>query len=473
MKCQRRDFLITAGAAAGVYLAGSQPLAVSQENAGAAKGACVAAFRCDITPPIGLPCYTTDVIREVERPLLAKGIVLQSAGERFVICALDICKISNGSHLSLRRKLADAAGTDVSRVAVQTVHQHSAPLIDIGARNMMAELDEDFADSIHLSPSVIEKSWRQIAAAVKQSLGRLEPFDRIGTGQAKVDRVASSRRPIDESGKIQVRFSTCKKPEVRALPEGKIDPYLKTITFARGDKPLVRLHYYATHPQTRYGIGVASSDVVGQAREAVEQKENCPQIYFNGCGGDITMGKYNDGSDEAREGLAQRLTEGIETSIAATEYAPAETLRWRTCELKMTPRTDEGYSLEECFDAWRNPSSNPIWRMIRGPRRLVFHGRANLPIELSSLQIGGVRILHLPGEPMIRFQLFAQGLKPDDFVAVAGYGDGGPGYLCTKEAFEEGGYEPTVSNVVPESDVLLNKSIAALLGIDGTIKDNS
>ena len=257
------------------------------------------------------------------------------------------------------------------------------------------------------------------------------------------------------------------------MPEGKIDPYLKTITLARGDKPLVRLHYYTTHPQTRYGIGVASSDVVGQAREAVEQKENCPQIYFNGCAGDITMGKYNDGSDGARAGLAQRLTEGIDASIAATKYAPAGPLQWRTCNLKMTPRTDDGFGVEECVKAWRDPKQNPVWRMIRGPRRLVFHGRANLPIELSSLQIGGVHILHLPGEPMIRFQLFAQGLKPDDFVAVAAYGDGGPGYLCTKEAFDEGGYEPTVSNVVPESGVLLNKSIAALLGIDDTIQDNS
>jgi hypothetical protein len=33
------------------------------------------------------------------------------------------------------------------------------------------------------------------------------------------------------------------------LPGGLIDPMLKTITFATGDTPLARLHYYATHPQ--------------------------------------------------------------------------------------------------------------------------------------------------------------------------------------------------------------------------------
>jgi hypothetical protein len=212
--------------------------------------------------------------------------------------------------------------------------------------------------------------------------------------------------------------------------------------------------------------------VVGQAREAVEQKENVPQIYFTGCAGDVTMGKYNDGSDEAREGIAERLGMGMADSIAATEYVPAGPVHWRTCELLMTPRTDEGYGIEDCFAAWRNPEQNPVWRMIRGPRRLVFHARSKLPIELSSLQIGAVHILHLPGEPMICFQLFAQGLKPNAFTAVAAYGDGGPGYLCPKEAFDEGGYEPTVSNVIPESDLLLKKSIAALLGIDDTSEKN-
>ena len=34
----------------------------------------------------------------------------------------------------------------------------------------------------------------RVAAAVRDSVGRLETFDPIGTGQARVDRVASIRR---------------------------------------------------------------------------------------------------------------------------------------------------------------------------------------------------------------------------------------------------------------------------------------
>ena len=51
-------------------------------------------------------------------------------------------------------------------------------------------------------------------------------------------------------------------------------------------------------------------------------------------------------------------------------------------------------------------------------------------------------------------------------VVVAGYGDDGPAYLCPEKAYVEGGYEPSASNVKPESEALLKKAIAALLGVD-------
>ena len=97
---------------------------------------------------------------------------------------------------------------------------------------------------------------------------------------------------------------------------------------------------------------------------------------------------------------------------------------------------------------------------------LAFSERIEEPIELSALGIGPARILHLPGESMIEFQLYAQRIMPDAFVAVAAYGDCGPGYICTEKAFEEGGYEPTDSLVAPESEALLKAAIRQLLGVE-------
>ena len=75
------------------------------------------------------------------------------------------------------------------------------------------------------------------------------------------------------------------------------------------------------------------------------------------------------------------------------------------------------------------------------------------------VRLGPVSILHLPGEPFIEYQLYAQSLSTG-FVAVAGYGEGGPGYVCTDEACVEGGYQPGASRVCPPSEQRLREAIA-------------
>jgi hypothetical protein len=98
--------------------------------------------------------------------------------------------------------------------------------------------------------------------------------------------------------------------------------------------------------------------------------------------------------------------------------------------------------------------------------RIAFAQRIEQPTEVSCLGIGPVRTVHLPGEAMVEFQLFAQRVAPEHFVAVAAYGDCGPGYVCTARAFDEGGYEPTDSLVAPRSESILKGAIRQLLGAE-------
>ncbi len=75
-------------------------------------------------------------------------------------------------------------------------------------------------------------------------------------------------------------------------------------------------------------------------------------------------------------------------------------------------------------------------------------------------------MVHLPGEPMLEFQFFAQKARPDAFVAVVGYGDGCPSYICTDQAFKEGAYEPGAGAVGPGSEKILKEAIRKLVGLE-------
>jgi len=424
----------------------------------------VASFRCDATPPLGEPLIWAEPLREVLSPLLAKGIVLEDGPERFVLCALDWCELNNDSDLALRKALAEAAGTEVSHVVIQCVHQHAAPYADIGAHRLLKKAPDA---PLCLSDGFLEDLTCRLAGAVRDATDRLEPFNQVGTGKAEVQRVASSRRIPGPDGKIIVRYSAGgKDPRLAKLPEGFIDPFLRTITLARDGTPLVRLHFYATHPQTFCCDGRASSDFVGEAREELERREGVFQVYFTGCAGDITVGKYNDGTERARRELSRRLLKGMEKAAAATTYEPAERVAWRSVPLYLPLRTDPGFSPKDWRADLLDPRNGIGARVYRGAMALAFAARIKRPLPAASLRIGRACMVFLPGEPMVEFQLFAQKIRPEAFVAVAGYGDCGPGYICTDRAYAEGGYEPTATNVAVGSEAALKNALVKLLAVE-------
>jgi len=418
----------------------------------------VATFQCDVTPPIGHWLYGHP-LKTVEHPLLAKGVVLEQGGRRYVLCAIDWCVLSGGAHALLREKLAAGAATDPANTAIQCVHVHTAPILDTEAKQLLADVENPPA---YYDPAFLDKVAADLAEAVRAGVGRLVPCDRMGISQAKVDRVASNRR-IMVDGKVRWRGSSGgRNPALAELPEGTIDPFLKTITFAGGGKPVVRLHYYATHPQSFYGDARATYDFVGMAREKLQEEEGVFQVYFTGCGGDVAAGKYNNGTLEARQGLYDRMLAAMQASAAATEYRPVASIVWRTDDVELPLKNVPGYDPETFRKTLLDPEEKPS-RRIWAARRVAFFERTE-PIAISSLEMGDVYVVHLPGEPMIEFQRFAQRQRPDAFVAVAGYGDGSTSYICTAQSFEEGAYEPGASAVGPGAEKILKAAICRLLG---------
>ena len=176
------------------------------------------------------------------------------------------------------------------------------------------------------------------------------------------------------------------------------------------------------------------------------------------------MGKYNDGTPVMRAKFAARILAGMEAAIAATHLAPAESIVWRSGELKLPLYAGPERTLAENRARMADPKQTADTRLEFAAMFLAFADRIDRPLPLSSLQIGRVHILGLPGECFVDYQLFAQRAAADDFVAVAAYGDLGPGYICTDKAFEEGGYEPTDTGVGPGSEPLMKAAIQKLLG---------
>ncbi len=428
-----------------------------------AAGLRVSVFRCDVSPPLGgQPLIWLDRPESIEDPLWAKGIVLDWRGQRFAVCAVDWCGLCNSSYELFQKTLAAALETSPENVFVHTVHQHTAPYVDGNAQKHMSAYPEL---PLYVDQTFLQHCAEGIASAAKESLVRMEPCDRVGFGQAVVHEVASSRRVRDEKGNVVVRYSSGgKDPRMRELPEGRIDPHVRTITLARGDRPLVRLHFYATHPQSFYGDHRVSADVPGIVRERLENEEDVFQIYLTGCAGDVTFGKYNNGSREARDALASRLYDGIKRAIESTRYSLMDRFSWRFCPVVFPARKDPGYAAEDYRRILADATQSPLKRTLAAVS-LGFFDRAGQPFMVQGLRIGPAVAVFLPGEALLEYQEYAVSRAGEgNFVAVAAYGDLGTGYICYDAAFQEGGYEPTASHVAPGSEAILRAAISQVLG---------
>ncbi|HPT26427.1 MAG TPA: hypothetical protein PLZ95_08410 [Bryobacteraceae bacterium] len=408
----------------------------------------VAAFRADATPAMGEPLIWVDPTKEVLDPLWAKGVVIDGPGGRVVLCALDWCGIGGYVHTMFRDKLAGAVNTSVGRVAMQSVHQHAAPYIDGGGYELMAQLKNP---PLMMSRRFLEDVTDRLAKAAAEAVGRMKPFDAVGLGSVALERVGSARRLMVD-GRLVTRFSTSgKDPKMAELPEGDIETRLRTVTLFGGSKPLVRLHYYASHPQTFCCNGQVSADFVGAARETVEKSEGVPQIYFTGCAGDVTVGKYNDGGIDARKGLERRMEAGLRASNQSTRSEAVRGMSWKSVELRLPLKPGPKLDWPPADLASMNSVD-----ICRHANAAAFASRRT-PLTVSSLRLGGVRIVHLPGEPLLEFQRHA-----GDAI-VAGYGDISPGYLCPDKAFEQGGYEPSASNAGPGTEAAMKQAIMEVL----------
>ncbi len=184
----------------------------------------VAPFRCDVTPPLGTPWYPSyKPLDTIEHPLLAKGIIIDSAKNRYVLCAIDWCEIANRSYSRLCELIVNTVKTDLHAVFVHTVHQHTAPMCDEDAFDIIATLPNP---PPWPKKEVFKEIFNRIAHSVKNALSQLTPCNLIEIGFAKVDKVAFNRRVLMPDGNIVSRSSSCKDPKLMEAEEGLIDPYL-------------------------------------------------------------------------------------------------------------------------------------------------------------------------------------------------------------------------------------------------------
>ena len=422
----------------------------------------IALLKVDVTPPIG--AQLAYVINEqIGTPIFIRGLVLDDGQSRAVILASDFIYYWGESWYAWRRAVAEAAGTTEDRVFLHAIHQHDSVRITpewnaLSQRSGVEVVDPDYCRD------TLAKLVQEVGKTVSGSWHRVS---RLLTAERRVAGLAANRRLVNDQGEcFAMRFSMCHDPKLQALPTGVIDPLLRTIAFASDDGTLISaMHFYATHPMAAYQRQRVSQDVPGVALDLADQalEEGSFNLYLTGCGGNVTFGKYNVADPEqALSLLGGRLGAAMVSNLHHLEEQPLGTMTFATAtfDYPLDPAITEGAMLARVEAAPPGkPDRGGISRLLIA-RNWEQWRRCNL----YRLSLGpDVHLLSLPGEMCVEYQLYAQTLVPERFLACAAYSNCTYHYIPTAAMFDEGGYEPGASITTPAVESLLKQALKEVL----------
>src|SRR5690606_16645322 len=118
-----------------------------------------------------------------------------------------------------------------------------------------------------------------------------------------------------------------------------------------------------------------------------------------------TAGKYNVWAQDIRLILAQRMAEGMKKAWEQTKKYPlnVQDVEWTSTPVALKPKPDLGEIQDQMAkEGYRFLSNNMI--------KLAWLKRveAGKTIDVSCLKLGPARVLHMPGELFVEYQLAAK-----------------------------------------------------------------
>lgn len=418
----------------------------------------IATFQVDVTPPAGAQLAYA-INREQDTPIFVRGLILEDDATRVVWVACDFIYLWGDAWTHWRDQIAAAAATPTEQVFLHAVHQHDSVRIAPGMNPFLKPHGRVAVDETYCAES-LAKVVGGISSALQRGL-RSAPT--ILTAEQRLHGLASNRRLLGPDGKWEAsRTSMCGDPALRARPVGVIDPLLRTIAFAgpRGEI-LAALHFYATHPMAAYGRGMVSQDVPGVALDYAGRHSDGFHLYFTGCAGNVTFGKYFLGDkEESMRRLGERLGRGMTSNMERLVEREPGRLRLAQSAFPF-PFHPEIATMAGQENQPREEPVKPVtiakWLLARERDQWETY-------TLRRLSMGPeVHLLSLHGEVCVEYQLYAQSLIPERFLACAAYGNCLYHYLPTAEMFGEGGYEPNTSVASPEIEQRLKTALRELL----------
>ncbi len=419
----------------------------------------------DITPPAGLPLmgnFRDDyAARGVHDPLRAKAVVFEdSSGARAAVLALDVCMLDRANVARIRDAVLRECSVPSAHLLVHAVHTHSAP-----APN------DRYSFGIDLSPHVAEIDAMLVKAAKAVALAERDLADAVlSMGCACETRLSFNRRLRRRDGSTQMNWEALQPgfdPEQIDGAWGVTDPQVSCLVIERGGRPHAALVNFGLHPAVLAGDNwLYSADYPGFLAEALGRTlgREFTSLFLNGCCGNVNHVDYRDPLQGRGYKMAQRigymLAVAAHEAIGARQPVSTDRIAVSSAQVGLDRIAISPEEFRRCEAVLQQVRGHPLRGQVDGlpeayfaDLRVRIHREQDAPLaaEVMAIRLGDVSLVGLPGEIFCESGLEIKRRSPARHTLVAELANDAIGYVPTREAFAQGGYETTVGSTLVQA----------------------
>ena len=377
--------------------------------------------KIDITPNLPVSTLYTrnpeQMAHKIGSRLFSRISVFQYLRETVVLMCTDLLGLDSGFTDKIKIKLQEK-GFKPENVLIACTHTHTAPsTLNFNGGNDLIKKESKYLRQLEMS----------ILNGVSEAVKNLEPIEII-SAKTKVD-LNVNRREIGRMSDIN---------DLNA-PTGLVDDDLGIIfiNHKRTGKRSAILNYTA-HPLAmgKESVGSISADYPGEICRILEEKGYSFVQFFQGAAGNINV-KISGGIKTCKK-AGKILADAVFKVGNCKGVYDSQILEVKTAKLQMPVD-----NLQKLLDR-KNTEDVPVeveheWRekAIKKDKNAK-----NVSILIQYLQIGNTKIFAIPGEQFVETGLaLKKGANCRSCFVVAYANCGEIGYVPTKKAFSEGGYE--------------------------------
>ena len=410
--------------------------------------------RLDVTPPLGLSLAGYFQDRKADGildPIELNAVAVRTGTETVLLIAADLISMDDRHAEAVRQLIESETGIPAHHVAINCLHQHTTVRIGKG---LFGVKDGPYLDVL----------YRKFVDAAKLALADLCEASLGVAACETAEQLSFIRRFRLKDGSV----GTNAKAANIVSPLGEPDNTVRLLRFSREGGKDIALVHFCTHPDVIGGTKF-SADWPGFVRRYVEYDlENVHCLLINGTQGDTNhIDPYDTQKwTSDRYGYSARMGRVIADAVIrifdCTESCAVERVGGCVEQVFVKTRTDGEERYDEMvafYKAYEEGTLGykPGIAELGEARRIMAIRTAPIyqVVQVTVLAIGEALFVGFGGEPFTAYGRRLRRELPCKMLLTGCNTNGSVGYLPTRTAFEEGGYESRGTAFVPELEELV------------------